>query len=142
MRTNLAAALVKVSFQLSEKDTLLPQRGPTFDCDDRFLCNGGVICLFPDSSAVDPRLLLAILNSGVFWTLIRHWAPTMGREQHVYRAAVMKNIPIPIHQSSNPVLQQISSLAGRLMDEPLRSQTRRNLQSEIDKLVATLYGAM
>jgi hypothetical protein len=101
-----------------------------------------LICLFPDSSAIDPCLLLAILNSDVFWTLIRHRAPTMGRGQHIYRAAVLKNIPIPIHPSNNSILQQISSLVGQLMYEPLRSQTRRSLQSEIDQLISQLYGVM
>ncbi|MCH8828966.1 MAG: hypothetical protein IID45_05250 [Planctomycetes bacterium] len=115
--------------------------GFTLDCDDRFLCNGGVVCLFPDQITLDPYLLLGILNSKTFWMFIRHHSPTMGRGQYVYRAAMLKTVPLPV-SDLNDDHAEITELAKQIMNDPLGSHKRRNLLSEIDKLVATLYAVM
>jgi len=100
-----------------------------------------VICLFPEPSVLDPYLFLAILNSGTFWTLIRHRAPTMGRGQHVYRAAVLKTLPIPVGES-NGDHEKIARLVKQMLTNHVNNHERQNLLLEIDKLVAALYGVM
>ena len=72
---------------------------------------------------------------------IRRRSPTMGRGQHVYRAAVLKTVPLPVGESNN-ARPEITELAKQMMNHPLGSHERRNLLSEIDKLVASLYGVM
>ena len=111
------------------------------DCDDGLLLGGSVVCLLPDEAVVNPLLLLGILNSKTFWMLIRHRCATMGREQHIYRAAVLKTVPLPVGESNN-ALAEIIELAKQMMNDPLGSHDRRNLLSETDKQVATLYGVM
>ncbi len=44
---------------------------------------------------VDPWLLLAILNSNVFWRYIQMTMPTMGHGRHVLRLERVKEVPLP-----------------------------------------------
>ncbi len=115
--------------------------GFTLDDDDRFLCNGSVVCLFPDQITFDPYLLLGILNSKTFWMFIQHRSPTMGRGQHVYRTAVLKTVPFPVGDS-NDACKKITELAKHMMTGRFVGRERRNLLSEIDKQVAIFYGVM
>lgn len=98
----------------------------------------GVLCLFPDQKTLDRYLLLGILNSKTFWMFIRHRAPTMGRGQHVYRAAVLKTVPFPVGESKD-AHEKITELAKQMTNDPLDSHERRILLPEIDKLVRALY---
>lgn len=65
----------------------------------------------------------------------------MGRGQHVYRAAVLKTVPFPAGELSG-THERITELVKHTMTDRLGSRERRNLLSEIDKLVATLFGVM
>lgn len=113
-------------------------RNMTLVKNETLIAHSSVLRVIPNS-ALNPWLLLGVLNSSLFWNYTRLTMPTMGFERRVFRMSHVRAFPFPMSTRwQTPVANTLVELAGTLWREKGRSISDTQWD-ELDALVHTFY---
>jgi adenine-specific DNA-methyltransferase len=112
----------------------------TIDQEGLYLGHAGTLLLAADPRQVDPCYLLGVLNSRVFWFFVRQTMPTMGHGRHVLRRSALRHFPLVVSNLSRGGQQQVAEAVRGLLAEGLAQADRLQRLTEVEQLVAELYG--
>ena len=106
--------------------------------DKNVLAHSTCLEIVPNN-LIDPWLLLAILNSTLFWRYVQMTAPTMGHGRHALRINQVKLFPLPQRTSwLNNDSQHAAKIAKIIMNSP-NTKEKEQYQRDMNAIINQLY---